>query len=103
MGHISPRTLQATQRCITGIPKFKQATSLFRCPFCEKSKMIKRGGKRTSQDNCIPGQVFHMNLSFVSGPLNLEDMITNNAPPEKTLKTSRDSYIGFLIIIDVSS
>ena len=44
-----------------------------------------------------------MDLSFVSGPSNLEDMITNNAPPEKTLKTSRDGYIGFLTIIDVSS
>ena len=103
MGHISPRTLQATQRCTTGIPKCPQATSLFKCPFCEKSKMIKRGGKKKSQDNCIPGQVFHMDLSFVSGPSNLEDMITNNAPPEKTLQTSRDSYIGFLTIIDVAS
>ena len=88
MGHISPRILQATQRCTTGIPKFKQATSLFWCPFCEKSKMLKRGGKSKSQDNCIPGQVFHMDLLFVSGPSNLEDMITNNAPPEKTLQTS---------------
>ena len=51
----------------------------------------------------IPGQVFHIDLSFVSDPSNLEDMITNNAPPEKTLQQSRDSYIGFLIIIDVTS
>ena len=29
MGHISPGTLQATQQCTTGIPKFKKATSLF--------------------------------------------------------------------------
>ena len=65
--------------------------------------MLKRGGKQKSQDNCIPGQVFHMDLSFVSGPSNLEDMITNNAPPEKTLQTSRDGYIGFLTIIDVAS
>ena len=103
MGHISPRTLQETQRFTTGIPKFPQATSFFKCPFCEKSKMIKRGGKKKTQDNYIPGQVFHMDLSFVSGPSNLEDMITNNAPPEKTLTKSHDGYIGYLTIIDVSS
>lgn len=71
MEHISSRTLQATQRCIEGIPKFPQATSFFKCPFCEKSKMLKQGSKRKHQDACIPGQVFHMDLSFVSGPSNL--------------------------------
>ena len=44
-----------------------------------------------------------MKIFFVSGLSNLEDMITNNAPSEATLKQSRDSYIGFLIIIDVTS
>ena len=52
--------------------------------------MLNGGGKRKHQDACIPGQVFHMDLLFVSDPSNLEDMITNNAPPEKTLQTSRD-------------
>ena len=65
--------------------------------------MLKQGGKQNHQDACIPGQVFHMDLLFVSGPSNLEDMITNNAPPEKTLQTGRDGYIGFLTIIDVTT
>lgn len=30
-------------------------------------------------------------------------MITNNAPPEKTLQQNRDGYIGFLTIIDVTT
>ena len=103
MGHISPQTLQATYCCTKGIPKFPQATSLFKCSFCEKSKMLKQGGKKKSQDACIPGQVFHMDLSFVSGPSNLEDMISNNTPPEKTLQQIRVGYIGFHSIIDVTT
>ena len=65
--------------------------------------MLKQGSKRKNQDACIPGQVFHMDLLFIGGSSNLEDMITNNAPPEKTLQTSRDGYIGFLTIIDVTT
>ena len=72
MDHKSPRTLQATQCCTKSILKFPQATSLFKCPFCEKSKMLKQGSKTKSQDACIPGQVFHMDLLFVSGPSNLD-------------------------------
>lgn len=103
MGHISPRTLQAIQRFTTGMPTFLNATSLFKCLFGEKLKMIKQGGKKKSQDNCIPGQVFHMDSLFVIGLFNLEDMITNNVAPEVTLKKSKDGYIEILIIIDVTS
>ena len=103
MGHISPRTLQQTQRCTTGIPPITKTTTLFKCPFCEKAKMFKQSGQQKQQDACIPGQVFHMDLSYVSGPSNLDDILTYNAPPEPTLKRSRDGYIGFLTIIDVAS
>ena len=44
-----------------------------------------------------------MDLLFVSGPSNLEDMITNNVSPEKTLQQSRYGYIGFLTIINVTT
>ena len=44
-----------------------------------------------------------MDLSYVSGPSNLDDILTYNAPPEPTLKRSRDCYIGFQTIIDVAS
>ena len=86
--NISPRTLQATQRCTTGIPKIPNTSSLFKCPFCEKAKMIKRSGQRKQQDACIPGQVFHMDLSYVSGPSNLDDILSHNTPPEPTIKRS---------------
>ena len=44
-----------------------------------------------------------MDLSFVSGPSNLEDMITCNALPKETVKRSCNGYIGFLTIIDVAT
>ena len=65
--------------------------------------MLNQGSIKKHQNSCIPGQVFHMDLLFVSGPSNLDDMMTNNAPPEKTLQQSRGGYIGFLTIIDVTT
>ena len=62
--------------------------------------MFKQSGYQKQQDACIPGQVFHMDLSYVSGPFNLDDIFTYNAPPEPTLKRSWDGYIGFQTIID---
>ena len=103
MGHISLRTLQVTQRCTTGIPTIPKTSSMFKCPFCEKAKMIKRSGQRKQQDTCIPGQVFHMDLSYVSGPSNLDDILSHNTPPAPTIKRSREGYIGFLTIIDVAT
>ena len=44
-----------------------------------------------------------MDLLFVSGPSKLKYMIMNNAPPEKTVQTSRGGYIGFRTIIDVTT
>jgi hypothetical protein len=36
-------------------------------------KMVKKGGNKTTEkDNFIPGQAYHMDLAFVSGPLNLD-------------------------------
>ena len=103
MGHISPRTLQATQRCTSGIPHLPTVPSKFKCLFYEKAKMMKQSGKRKSEDAFILGQVYHIDLSFVSGLSNLEDMVTCNALPKETVKRSCEGYIGFLTIIDVAT
>ena len=95
--------LQQMQQCTTGIPPITKTTTLFKCPFCKKAKMFKQSGHQKQQDACIPGQVFHMDLSYVSGLFNRDDIFTYNAPPEPTLKLGQDGYIGFLTIIDVSS
>ena len=44
-----------------------------------------------------------MDLSFVSGPSNLEDVSAGADRPNLTVKQSRDGYIGFLMIIDVAT
>ena len=65
--------------------------------------MLKCGGHQKSHDVFIPGQLFHMDLSFVSGSLNLEDMITSNASPKGTFKQSCDGNISFLTIINLAT
>ena len=65
--------------------------------------MLNCGGHQKSQNTFIPGQVFHMDLSFVSGLSNLEDMITSNTPPKETVQRSCNGYICFLTIVDVAT
>ena len=66
--------------------------------------MMKRSGNKSKdKDVFIPGQAYHMDLAFVSGPSNLEEVSTSTDKPKLTVKQSRDGYIGFLTIIDVAS
>jgi hypothetical protein len=87
-----------------GIPNLPTNNPFLKCPFCERGKMVKKGGnKTTDKDNFIPGQAYHMDLAFVSGPYNLDLQTGSNIAPSPIIKKSRDGYIGFLTIIDVSS
>ena len=90
----------AVQQVFLLYPKHHQCLNV---PFVKKTKMIKQSGHRKQQDACIPGQVFHMDLSYISRPSNLDDIISHNAPPEPTIKQSREGYIRFLTIIDVAT
>ena len=54
MGHISPQTLEQTRKCTNGIPPIPTKTPMFKCPFCEKAKMLKRSGKQKEEDSYIP-------------------------------------------------
>ena len=103
LGHCSTRTMNETRKCTNGIPNLPTTSPFFKCPFCESAKMLKKGGKRTNRDNFIPAQAYHMDLSFVSGPSNLNDISKCQTTPKITIKQSRDGYIGFLTIIDVAT
>ena len=103
-GCSSPSTLYKTQKCVEGIPPVTSNPPLFCCPFCEKAKQTKNhGGPRSMKEIIIPGQMFHMDISFVSGPSNLKQILENGTKPNKTIKKSREGYIGFLTIIDAAS
>ena len=65
--------------------------------------MVKKSGNKSTDEHVyIPGQAYHMDLAFVSGPAKLDDLRTT-AEESVTLKQSREGYIGFLTIIDVAS
>jgi hypothetical protein len=104
MGHCSTRTLNETRKCVEGIPDLPTNTPFSKCPFCERGKMVKKGGnKTTDKDNFISGQAHHMDLAFASGPSNLDVNGKSNSGSSPIVKKSRDGYISFLTIIDVSS
>ena len=103
MGHVGFQTLQDTRRCTKGIPPIPTSAPMFKCPFCEKAKMCKRKGKSHTNDVFIQNQSFHMDLSFVSGPTNLNQVLEEGAKVEKNIQKSREGYIGFLTIIDKAS
>jgi hypothetical protein len=96
--------LNETRKCVEGIPDLPTNNPFFKCPFCERGKMVKKGGnKTTDRDNLIPGQAYHMDLVFVSGPSNLDVDSGSNSRTSSIVKKSRDGYIGYLTIIDVST
>ena len=65
--------------------------------------MLKNSGNKSKdEDVFIPGQAYHMDLAFVSGPSKLNNIRTNSEETV-TIKQSRDGYIGFLTIIDVAT
>jgi hypothetical protein len=104
MGHFSTRTLNVTRKCVEGIPDLPTNNPFFKCSFCERGMMVKKGGnKTTDKENFIPGQAYHMDLAFVSRPSNLDVDSGSNSRTSPMVKKSRDGYIGFLMIIDVSS
>ena len=103
MGHCSTKAINETQKCTAGIPPLPTNTPFFKCPFCEKAKMVKNSGNKSKdKDVYIPGQAYHMDLAFVTGPSKLNNIRTNSEEMV-TIKQSRDGYIGFLTIIDVAS
>ena len=104
-GHASLSTLAETQQVVNSMPPLPTAAiPFFKCPFCEKAKMTKYHSKSKPKTKLyIPGQAYHMNLYFVSGPSNLQDVLHKQAKPKSNLKKSCGSYIGFLTIINVAS
>jgi hypothetical protein len=85
-------------------PDLPANNPFFKCPFCKRGKMVKKGGNKTiDKDSFIPRQAYHMDLAFVGGPSNLDLEKGSNITPSPIVKKGRDGYIGFLTIIDVSS
>ena len=104
MGHPAPRALNQTQRVVEGIPTLPQATSLFKCPFCDMAKLRKSNRHKESlREVFIPGTSFHMDLGFIRGPSNLEEVVQHGATPQKTITKSRAGYEAYLLIIDAAT
>lgn len=83
LGNAAPRTLKYTQQVVDGIPNLPDACPLFCCPFCNKAKLRKNhGGKKSTKEAFIPGTAFDMNLGFIRGPKNLQEVLQDGATPK---------------------
>jgi hypothetical protein len=105
LGHTAPRTMKRTQQVVDGIPHLPDANPLFCCPFCNKAKMRKsHGGKRSTREAFVPGtSLFHMDLGFIGGPKNLQEVLHNGATPKETIIKSHDGFSSYLLIIDAAT
>lgn len=104
MGHVAPKTLQCTRQVVAGIPPLPSGTPFFSCPFCDMAKLTKSSGrKQAERENFQIGTAFHMDLGFVSGPKNLQQVTTDGATPQQTIKTDRTGHVAYLLIIDAAT
>jgi hypothetical protein len=104
LGHAAPRTLKRTQQVVDGIPNLPDAYPLFCCPFCDKAKLRKNhGGKKSTKEAFVPGTAFHMDLGFIRGPKNLQDVLQDGAVPKETVLKSHDGFSSYLLIIDAAT
>mgnify|MGYP000588780518 FL=1 len=59
--------------------------------------------KESTREVFLPGTSFHMDLGFIRGPSNLEEVVQKGATPGKTIIKSRDGYEAYLLIVDAAT
>ena len=103
-GHLAPRTMRHTQKCVDGMPPLPDASPIFSCKFCDMAKQRKANrGLPISSENYKPGTAYHMDLGFIRGPDNLPDMISNGATKGKHVIEGRRGETCYLLIIDAAT
>jgi hypothetical protein len=103
-GHLAPRTLRQTQKCVDGMPPLPDATPIFICEFCDMAKQRKsNGGPPVSSENYKPGTACHVDLGFIRGPDNLPDMVANGAAKGKLITEGRGGETCHLLIVNVAT
>jgi hypothetical protein len=103
-GHLAPRTLRATQKCVDGMPPLPDASPIFNCKFCDMAKQRKSNrGPAISSENFKPGTAYHMDFGFIRGPDNLPDMVANGTTKGKHVIEGRRGENCYLLIIDAAT
>ena len=68
-GHLAPRTMRHTQKCVHGMPPLPDATPIFNCKFCDMAKQRKSDrGKPISSENYKPGTASTWTLASSEDP-----------------------------------
>ena len=104
MGHPSVETLRRTQKVVHGIPPIPSGIDqVFHCPSCAASKLTKaHHGPTATRQPFRQGTMFHMDLGYIRGPVNLNETVIGEAPGEIQVQ-SVDGHVAYLLIIDAAT
>jgi hypothetical protein len=61
------------------------------------------GGPQSTRETFIRGTSFHMDLGFIRGPKNLQEVLHDGATPQETIIKSHDGFSSYLLIIDAAA
>ena len=103
-GHLAPRTMRHTQKCVDGMPPLPDASPIFSCKFCDIAKQRKSNrGLPILSKNYKPGTAYHMDLGFIRGPDNLPEMVSQGTTKGKYAIEGRRGKTCYLLIIDAAT
>ena len=104
LAHCSEKRLRQTQKLVDGIPAFHgpKLPSIVTCRTCDAAKLRKapRGHIMDDSEQLYNGQVFQMDIGFIRGPENLENVLTCTKDADTKVIESRNGYVCYLLIVD---
>jgi hypothetical protein len=61
------------------------------------------GGPSSTRETFVHGTSFHMDLDFIRGPKNLQEVLHDGATPKETIIKSHGGFSSYLLIIDAAT
>ena len=103
LAHCLEKRLRQTQKLVDGIPAFHGSTlpAAVTCRTCDIVKLRKapRGKTSDDSDTLVKGQVFQMDIGFIRGPMNLEEVLARTEDLATKVIASRQGYVCYLLIV----
>jgi hypothetical protein len=107
IAHCSEKRLRQTQKLVNGIPAFHgpKIPALINCRTCDVAKLRKapRGTSMEDHEQLYNGQVFQIDIGFIRGPANLENVFLRTEDAATKIIESRNGFVCYLLIVDRKS
>ena len=107
-GHVGRDKLKQTAKWSEGMPDIDLTKAvppdIPHCRSCAKGKMQKAPkGSNLDTSHLKPGQRLQMDLGFMRGPSNLQEVVEREAKPKMRIIISRQGFTSYLLIIDAKT